>query len=264
MADLAIWQLIIMALVFVWSGFVRSGLGFGGAALALPLLLLLKNDPLIFLPIISIQLMVFSSWIAWQGHRRSRAMIQTHTEASPSSNIDWSYLKKSMVIIIVPKLLGVLGLLTLPSQVVTALIFAMISVFAVSYIVNKPFKSKSRWTDIFFLTLGGYFSGTSLIGAPLIVAVYASHVPRHQLRDTLFVLWFILVSIKMTSFIIAGVNLQLMNQIWLFPCAWLGHMLGLKFHDYIQTQSNKMFYRVIGIALLVVCLTGFFSQWVVR
>ena len=34
------WQLLATALIFIWSGFVRSGLGFGGAALGLPFLLL--------------------------------------------------------------------------------------------------------------------------------------------------------------------------------------------------------------------------------
>ncbi|BBI70547.2 hypothetical protein HAALTHF_05350n [Vreelandella aquamarina] len=66
---------------------------------------------------------------------------------------------------------------------------------------------------------GGYVSGTSLIGAPLIVSVFATHVAKEQLRDTMFVLWFILVVIKMVSFVIAGVDLQLIHQLWLLPCA---------------------------------------------
>jgi uncharacterized membrane protein YfcA len=132
----------------------------------------------------------------------------------------------------------------------------MISVFAVSYILNKPFKSKNKWADVFFLAMGGYFSGTSLIGAPLIVAVYASHVARHQLRDTLFVLWFILVMIKMASFVVAGVDLQWLGQLLLFPCAFIGHLLGTKFHHYVQTRDQAVFFRVVGIALLLVCVFG--------
>ena len=31
MSDLSVVQYILIALIFVWSGFVRSGLGFGGA-----------------------------------------------------------------------------------------------------------------------------------------------------------------------------------------------------------------------------------------
>jgi uncharacterized protein len=43
--DIAHGQAILIALVFVWAGFVRTGLGFGGAALGLPLMLFIHNDP---------------------------------------------------------------------------------------------------------------------------------------------------------------------------------------------------------------------------
>ncbi|HEY9119743.1 MAG TPA: sulfite exporter TauE/SafE family protein, partial [Marinobacter sp.] len=54
MSELSLIQYLLIALVFVWSGFVRSGLAFGGAVLSLPFLLLIHNDPLVFLPIISV------------------------------------------------------------------------------------------------------------------------------------------------------------------------------------------------------------------
>jgi uncharacterized protein len=56
--------------------------------------------------------------------------------------------------------------------------------------LNKPFKSSHPVTDGIFLGLGAYISGTSLIGAPLIMTVYMVHVACEKLRDTLFVLWF--------------------------------------------------------------------------
>lgn len=31
MSDLSLFQYALIALIFIWSGFVRSGLGFGGA-----------------------------------------------------------------------------------------------------------------------------------------------------------------------------------------------------------------------------------------
>ena len=49
MEGLENWQLLAIALLFVWSGFVRSGLGFGGAVLTLPFLLMVYNAPLVFL-----------------------------------------------------------------------------------------------------------------------------------------------------------------------------------------------------------------------
>lgn len=254
MADLQVWQYVLIGLTFVWSGFVRSGLGFGGAVLALPFLLLIVDEPLVFLPIISIHLLIFSSLIALRGYRSQRE------RGEQGGNIDWHYLWRSLKIMIVPKLVGVFGLLTLPGGIMSSIIFVIVIVYAIGYVTNRPFRSKSPLFDNIFLALGGYVSGTSLIGAPLIVAVYANHVAKHQLRDTLFVLWFILVAIKMTSFIIAGVDLQLINQLWLFPCAWMGHLLGERFHRYIVATESPHFFRLLGGVLIVVSVFGLARQ----
>ena len=74
MADLAFYQYSFVGLIFVWSGFVRSGLGFGGAVLSLPFLLLVLDDPLIFLPLIAVHLLVFSSLTIWINNRKSSRM----------------------------------------------------------------------------------------------------------------------------------------------------------------------------------------------
>jgi uncharacterized membrane protein YfcA len=256
MENLAFWQLALIGLIFIWSGFVRSGLGFGGAVLALPFLLLVHNDPLVYLPIISIHLLIFSSWIAWRGAKKAKADASLPQSGEDSGNIAWGYLKKALGIMIVPKLIGVFGLLSLPADIVTTIIFVIIAVFAVSYIINKPFYSKNPVVSTGLLMMGGYVSGTSLIGAPLIVSVFATNVPRHQLRDTLFVLWFILVCIKMVSFLIAGVDLQLIHQLWLLPCAFIGHLLGQQAHERLQKAETPTFFRFVGVALLVVCVFG--------
>ncbi|TBR43925.1 sulfite exporter TauE/SafE family protein [Marinomonas agarivorans] len=248
------WQYGLIALIFIWSGFVRSGLGFGGAALALPFLLLVMNEPLVFLPIVAIHLLIFSSWIAIKGYRSTKQIQQ-------ESSIDWAYLKKSLAIMIVPKLIGVFGLLTLPANLMTAIIFSIIAIYAVSYLLNKPFTSNNSYLDAVFLMLGGYFSGTSLIGAPLIVAVFATKVAKHQLRDTLFILWFLLVLIKMVSFLIADVDLQLIHQLWLLPCAFIGHLLGQAFHNKLQKVDTPTFFRVLGVVLLIICGVGFYNNF---
>jgi uncharacterized membrane protein YfcA len=252
MADLLGWQYALIGLIFVWSGFVRSGLGFGGAVLSLPFLLLILDEPLVFLPLIAVHLLVFSSLIAWQGYRRNRR------EPAPAGggNIDWAYLKSSLKIMIIPKLVGVFGLLTLPADIMTSIIFAIVIVYAVGYVLDRPFRSNNPYVDKLFLMLGGYVSGTSLIGAPLIVAVYGTHVAKHQLRDTLFVLWFILVVIKMTSFLIAGVDLQLIHHLWLLPCAFIGHLIGERFHRALVTAETPLFFRVLGAVLILVSLMG--------
>jgi uncharacterized membrane protein YfcA len=251
MYDLSWYQYTLIALLFVWSGFVRSGLGFGGAVFALPFLLLVVNDPLIWLPIISIHLLFFSSLTVFHSH-------QTAVKAGQSSTatIDWSYLGYSLSIMIIPKLIGVFGLVTLNPDVLSSIIFVIIAAYSCSYILNKPFASKSKVIDAVFLMLGGYISGTSLIGAPLIIAVYANHINRHQLRDTMFVLWFILVAIKMAAFIYMDIDLQLIHQLWLLPSAAAGHWLGLRFHQKALQAEPVVFYRGLGVILLLTSLVG--------
>ena len=255
MPDLSNLQLILIALVFVWSGFVRSGLGFGGAALSLPFLLLIENQPLFFLPVIAVHLLIFSSITVLWSHLRERRA-GAGARGLPGAHIDWRYIRYAMAVMIVPKLIGVFGLITLPPALMSGIIFAIVAVYAVGYIANRPFKSKGRAVDLLFLMLGGYVSGASLVGAPLIVAVFSNHVARHQLRDTLFVLWFMLVTIKLAAFVYAGVDLQLAQQLWLLPCAALGHMLGLKLHERLLQAETVAFFRVMGGALLLVSTIG--------
>ena len=149
MTDLLWYQYLLIGLIFAWSGFVRTSLGFGGAVLALPFLLLVVNEPLVFLPIVAIHLLIFSSWIAWNGHRQVQKAGVGGT--SPESNIDWGYLTKALKIMIVPKLIGVVGLLTLPSQIMTNIIFGIVIIYAIGYVLNKPFRSNNKYVDIVLL-----------------------------------------------------------------------------------------------------------------
>jgi uncharacterized membrane protein YfcA len=254
MADLAFYQYGFVGLIFVWSGFVRSGLGFGGAVLSLPFLLLVLDDPLIFLPLIAVHLLVFSSLTIWINNRKSSRM--NDQGRATAGTVDWRYLWRILGIMIVPKLIGVFGLITLPSDVMTLIIFAIVAVYSVSYILDRPFRSGSRAVDVVFLMLGGYVSGTSLIGAPLIIAVVAQHLPKEKLRDTLFALWFILVTIKMAAFVWLDIDLQLIHHLWLLPCAAVGHVIGLYAHDRILRAETPVFFRVLGSVLLVVSSIG--------
>ena len=246
MHDLQWYQYALIGLIFVWSGFVRSGLGFGGAVLSLPFLLLVHNDALVFLPLISVHLLVFSAITVVQNNRNPEA----------AGTVDWRYLRYLLAIMIVPKLIGVFGLITLPAKILSGVIFSIVSVYSLSYIFNRPFKSNSRFIDTLFLLLGGYISGTSLIGAPLIIAVAAQHLAKTQLRDTLFVLWFVLVTIKMAAFVYFDVDLQLIHHLWLLPCAAIGHIIGLRFHDHMLNADTPVFFRVLGSTLLLISLLG--------
>lgn len=254
MDSLSLSQYLLIALVFVWSGIVRSGLGFGGAVLSLPFLLLIDDRPQVYLPIISVHLLLFGGLTVLRGQQKFK-----NNQSEHISPIDWNYLKKAMGIMLIPKIIGVLGLVSLPNNILSAIIFVIVFAYSLSYIFNKPFKSQHPWIDNTFLILGGYISGTSLIGAPLIITVFSKHVHKNQLRDTLFALWVILVSIKMAAFIWVGLDLQLEHALYLLPPVALGHWIGLKLHHRLQQAEPVMFFRVIGLALLCICLIGFYQ-----
>jgi uncharacterized protein len=252
MSDLLWYQYALIAVAFCWSGFVRSGLGFGGAVLSLPFLLLIANQPLVYLPLIAVQLLFFSSLTVFFSNRNHEKLSTT----TSTSTIDWHYLKKALGIMIIPKLIGVFGLITLPAALMSGIIFSIVAVYSLSYILQKPFKSNSKTLDVIFLMLGGYVSGASLIGAPLIILVFAAHVKKHQLRDTLFTLWFILVAIKLAAFVYSDIDLQLIHQLWLLPCAGVGHLIGLRFHQKLLAAETGKFYQILGSVLLIVSCLG--------
>ncbi|MEM6985139.1 MAG: TSUP family transporter [Pseudomonadota bacterium] len=254
MTELATYQYVLIALIFVWSGFVRSGLGFGGAALALPFLLLVHPEPVLFLPLLAIHLLIFSVWITHGRHLLARW--RGTATARSRHQIDWRFLGYALLIMAIPKLIGIIGLLTLPGETVSLVICAIIAVYAVGYVTNKPFVSRHWSTDISFLAIGGYASGMSLIGAPLIAAVFASHVSRAALRDTLFVTWFVVTGAKVIALILAGVDMQWIHHLWLLPCVTLGHLVGMRVHDWLQTGDPTQFNRVLGSALLLVSVIG--------
>jgi len=232
-------ELVLVALIFIWTGFVRSGLGFGGAALGLPLMLFIYNQPIYWLPIIGLHLLFFTSL----------------TLRSRLNDVDWDYLKKSSIYIIPPALIGVLGLITLPNNWLIIFIYSVTLFYAVIWFLNMNIRSNNKWLDRFLLAVGGYVAGTSLTGAPLMVAVYMRNVAAHQLRNTLFVLWFILVTIKMTTFKALGVDIHVLTALYLLPVAAIGHVIGVKTHELILKNDQK-FKRIIGGVLIIISVLG--------
>lgn len=237
--DLSTYQLVAIALIFIWTGFVRTGLGFGGAALGLPLMLFVQNNPLLWLPIIGTHLLFFSGL----------------TLLNRLHNVDWRYLQKSAVYIIPPAIIGVFGLVHFPVLWLNTFIYTITLFYGFIWLLNKGIQSSNAWIDKVLLILGGYVAGISLTGAPLMVAVYMRNVDKRKLRDTLFVLWFILVSIKMSTFVVLSVDLHSLVAITLLPIAAIGHYLGLKTHDLI-VRNDRVFKRWIGGGLVIVSLLG--------
>lgn len=233
-------QLYAAIAIFIWTGFVRSGLGFGGAALGLPLMLMVDDSPLFWLPIVGSHLLIFTGITLFKRIK----------------NVDWVFAKSSFKYILPAKLVGVFGLLNLPNDLLVILIYSITLLYSLLWLNNISIKSESGWKEKGLLIFGGYVSGTSLTGAPLIVSVFMQHVSKDQLRNTLFVLWFILVTIKMTTFALFSIPLQFASTLILLPGAWVGHMIGLRLHDLIL-QRDELFKRVIGSLLLVICIIGF-------
>jgi uncharacterized membrane protein YfcA len=240
--DFSPYQMLSIALVFVWTGFVRTGLGFGGAALGLPLMLFVQDTPLLWLPIIGVHLLFFSGL----------------TLLNRLHNVDWRYLLRSSLYIIPPAVVGVFGLVNLPLLWLNGFIYSVTLFYGVTWILNRGIASRHVWADRALLVLGGYIAGISLSGAPLMVAVYMRNVSKHQLRDTLFVLWFILVTIKMATFIALSVDLHWQAALMLLPIAAIGHILGLKAHNAIL-RNDLLFKRWLGGGLAVVSMLGLWN-----
>lgn len=243
LADFSLYQSIAISMLFVWTGFVRTGLGFGGAALGLPLLLFISNQPIFWLPIISVHLLFFSSL----------------TLFTRLNNVDWAYLRRSSLYIVPPAIVGVFGLINLPALWLNIFIYTVTLFYGVIWFLNYVIESRRNWVDKLLLMLGGYIAGTSLTGAPLMVAVFMRKVHREQLRDTLFVLWFVLVGIKMSTFLMLKVELHFMMALSLIPIAAIGHYLGLKAHDSIS-KNDRAFKRWMGGGVVVISALGLWDQ----
>lgn len=240
--DFTLAQALAVAALFVWTGFVRTGLGFGGAALGLPLLLFVDDRPLLWLPIIGTHLLFFSG-----------LTLRTRLD-----NVDWAYLRRSARFILPAAVVGVLGLVSLPTLWLNVFIYSVTLFYGLMWFMNRSIESRQDWVDRLLLIVGGYIAGTSLTGAPLMVAVYMRNVARAQLRNTLFVLWFILVAIKMGTFVALGVDLHLATALALLPIAAIGHVLGLRAHDAIL-RNDQRFKRVVGGGLVVISGLGLWN-----
>jgi len=229
----------MIAIIFTWIGFVRTGLGFGGAVLGLPILMLIGGSPIDWLPIIGIHLLFFSSI----------------TLSNSLRQVDWQYLKKSLPWILPAKIIGVIGLLSLPPNVMTVIVYSITILYSLTWINNSQIISKKTWVNNLLLFFGGYLSGTSLMGGVLLVAVYMSNIDLKKLRNTLFVLWFFLVSIKMAAFMAVGVYIDWRFSLMLIPVAALGHFIGLRMHERM-IKSDAKFKRWMGGVLIIVCMVG--------
>lgn len=236
--------ILVLIFAFWWSGFVRAGLGFGGAGLMYPVALLAIDSVVFLVPIICVQLMIFSG----------ATLIRDHPK------INWKKLGLLFAILIPPFIVGVFGLINLPDNVMLAIVYLVVVSYSLGYIFNLQVGAAGRWLDFPILVVGGYVSGLSLAGAPLIAAVSIRHLSRQEMRATLFVLWWVLCALKLSTLYAYNVDLQFRHQLWLFPSALIGHLMGMRLHEKLLTLQTPTFFRWMGVALLLLSVAGIFRQ----
>jgi uncharacterized membrane protein YfcA len=56
------------------------------------------------------------------------------------------------------------------------------------------------------------------------------------------------------------VSLQLIHHLWLLPCAAIGHFIGLRFHQRMLNTETPVFFRVLGVTLLIISALGLWQE----
>ena len=233
-------SILVLLIAFWWSGFVRAGLGFGGAGLMYPIAFLVVDSVIFIVPIVGVHLLIFTSiTLAKGGYKK----------------VDWSTTFRLLLILLPAKIIGVFGLLQMPDFWLLMTVYAILIVYSIGYIFN--IKTKPRpWLNGPILLFGGYVSGLSLSGAPLVAAVALQYLKKEQARESMYVLWIVMVVIKLSTLMAYDIDMQWEYHLWLLPVAFIGNYMGLKLHDKIQEMQGEIFYRWMGIALLTLSLTG--------
>ena len=202
-------------------------------------MLFVYDQPLFWLPMIGTHLLFFSSL----------------TLSTRLNIVDWAYLKQSSTFILPAALIGVFGLINLPNYWLLVFIYSLTLFYSALWLFDIKVRSEREWIDRVFLAIGGYVAGTSLTGAPLLIAIFMKNVSAEQLRNTLLVLWFVVVSMKLGTFVILGVKLHLLSALMLLPVAAIGHYIGLIAHD-SMLKNDRILKRVIGGVLMLISLLG--------
>ena len=230
--------LAFLFLCFIWSGFVRTGFGFGGNALMLPIALLVISDPLVIIPVTAVQAMLFSGFEVARNFKK----------------VDWKKVGIIFLIISPAFAAGLYGLINLPDRVLTLAIYAITIAYGLSYIFQIKVRLNCKLLDLGSLLLGGYITGFALSGSPPIVAVAMKYIPKNLLRNSLLTFWILVGATKLITLGLAQIDLQLFLNIFSLPAVILGHYLGLKFHDHIL--KSQKFYRLLGGVLLFISIIG--------
>jgi len=66
---------------------------------------------------------------------------------------------------------------------------------------------------------------------------------------------------KMGAFVAYDVDLQWRFSLVLIPFVAIGHVIGLRTHEYLVNAEGGLFHRVLGGALITVSLVGLFKYF---
>lgn len=245
--EFTLFNIIVLMIAFWWSGFVRAGLGFGGAGLMYPVAFLVVDSVIFLVPIVAVHLLIFTGFTLARGGYK---------------NIDWPTVLKLLAILMPTKIMGVFGLLQLPEFWLLMSVYAIIIVYSLGYIFRIKSPKPNPWINIPALLFGGYVSGLSLSGAPIIAAVALQYLRKEQARESMYVLWIVAVAIKLSTLFAFGVDLQLEHQLWLLPIAAVGHIMGTRLHKKLLAMQTDTFYRWMGVALLSLSVVGLVRHFV--
>jgi len=234
-------SIAILIIAFWWSAFVRAGLGFGGAGLMYPIAFLVVDSVIFIVPIVGLHLLIFSGYTLARGGYKK---------------VEWPVTLKLIAIILPAKIVGVFGLLQMPDFWLLMSVYIFLIIYSLGYIFKFEKVKPSPWLNVPILLLGGYVSGLTLAGAPIIAAVALQYLSKENARESMYVLWIVLVSIKMMTLVAFDIDMQLQHQLWLLPIACVGHYMGTKMYAKLQSMQTDDFYKWMGWALLILSITG--------
>lgn len=214
--------------------FIQTIIGFAGALIALPFLLLVMPLPsaIAYLSIfyfISTPYYVYKEW----------------------GNIDKELLKK----LAISSLVGVIAGIVLLIYAKPLLLKKALGVFIILFVLNslrpkteRKIGSKTKYT---FGFLGGFFSGVFSTGGPLYVMVVKNGTPNVRIfRATMFGVLGLVTLVRIPALAIGGILTlgQLYNSLYVLPFFILAIFLGKK----VYLKLNEQLLKNIILGLLFI------------
>ncbi|WP_067439569.1 sulfite exporter TauE/SafE family protein [Nocardioides jensenii] len=239
-------DLILIALaaaaIFALGAIAQAVSGFGGAMLAIPLLLLLVDAPTAIAAATGVSLLMSAR--AWRQERE---------------HVEVPLVRRLVVAGLLGMPLGLLALLVVDERLLTVTIgvLVLITVALTALRVRLPASAPAQW-------IGGVLSGalltsTGMNGPPLVIAVTGAELPARRARGTLQAVFAAQDLVAVVLFVVAGVLSR--DAVLLIAAGCLGIPLGWSIGDRIfHRLSEAAFRRIVLTGLVAVALTAFLQS----